>query len=1183
MADAYRGLTIQFRGDTTDLSRRLSSLRRDSSEVERELRAIDRALELDPGNVELLGQRARYSSEQANILRERLDLVNAALASGEVERGSQAYDRLQREVATTSKRLTDAEAATRDAFDAFRRAASGADEMAGSLGDVSSAASDSADGADEAAGRFSGAFETIKNGALAAVGMRGIGAVTDAARAAGEAAVEMANDYDAAFARIDAACGGAVEDADRLKEVGRDLYTEGWGDSLDSLSEGLVSAREILGDVTDADFSYVTEGAMALEQTFGSDFSETLRGVRVLMDKFGLSGREAMDLVTAGTQRGLDYTNELGDNLSEYAGRWGDAGTSASKYFSLLQAGADNGAYSLDKVGDYLNEFLTSLTDGRMEEAIGDFSSGTQEVFEEFKRGGATAEDVLNAVVGELADMPDEYEKARRASELWSSLGEDNAMSMIESLADVEDSYGDVAGAAGDCADAISDTAANKAESALRRLGDALSPLADLGAEAFSGIVGGLTAIPDHMREVAEHEELVASATRDMDAVMAEAAEGAAELGASAEGSLLGMAEAAYAGREALQAVADLKDGAADAFSSIGGDSAALSAYVDEIDRLRDRSGLTAYEQDRLREAVERYNEITGASVEVTDASNGKLDASTEELRDNAEAWRENAEAQAYASLAAEALETQARAAYELESAQTALAEAQERYNDALTTVTDLSGRVNSGIATDEEHERYVRALEDLDALGAQMGELEGSVSDASVALDEATEAVGYFDEKAAVSAQHLGDEMSSALESLPDGVRASMAAAAGALQDGIEAGTISASEATRLLTETLGAEVAALPEPYRQAGADAAAELARAVADGSVTAEQAEQVLHAALTGDLSGLPEELAGLGSGAVGALAASLDPSDPYAAAVLVRSACAGELSGLEGDAAEAGGRAVSQLASAIGAGDITVDQAAQVIRAAVNGQISNLPPELQAYGTGAVAELASALGVTDGVAASSRSLEGAATGAVEGLPGEMAETGSGASSGLASGIGSRVAAVSSAASSVASAARGMTSVGDTYTSGLHLGQNFANGISRAKEAVRSAARAVADAAASALRFSVPREGPWSGGERGGETSGRHLGENFARGMERSVPDVERAALDLARAASFSELDARTSSSLSSARAAGAGAGGTSIGRVEVSVSVDARGLSGREAADVTATQFARALRRSVEGM
>ncbi|HIZ18540.1 MAG TPA: hypothetical protein IAA22_05475 [Candidatus Olsenella stercoravium] len=88
MADAYKGFAIQFGDDTTDLSSRLPSLRRDFSEVERELRAIYRTPELGPGNVELLGQRIRYSSEQANILREHLNLVNAALTSGGVKRGS---------------------------------------------------------------------------------------------------------------------------------------------------------------------------------------------------------------------------------------------------------------------------------------------------------------------------------------------------------------------------------------------------------------------------------------------------------------------------------------------------------------------------------------------------------------------------------------------------------------------------------------------------------------------------------------------------------------------------------------------------------------------------------------------------------------------------------------------------------------------------------------------------------------------------------------------------------------------------------------------------------------------------------------------------------------------------------------------------------------------------------------
>ena len=285
--------------------------------------------------------------------------------------------------------------------------------------------------------------------------------------AAGAGAIAAAADFDAAGARIDAACGDATEGAETLKAVGSTLYKDGWGESMDAIASSAIRAREILGDLSETDMSYAIKGAMTLEQAYGSDFSESLRGVNVLMDKFGLSATEATDLMVSGTQRGLDYTKELGDNLSEYSGRWADAGMTASQYFSLLEAGAQGGAYQLDKVGDFLNEFLTSLSDGRMEEGIGQFSQGTRATFESFKEGGASAQDVLNAVIGELSAMPDEYAKAQIASELWSSLGEDNAMSMITALAGVDDTFTNVGGAAQEAGDKISDNLANKAASAL--------------------------------------------------------------------------------------------------------------------------------------------------------------------------------------------------------------------------------------------------------------------------------------------------------------------------------------------------------------------------------------------------------------------------------------------------------------------------------------------------------------------------------------------------------------------------------------------------------------------------------------------------------------------------------------------------------------------------------------------
>ena len=358
-----------------------------------------------------------------------------------------------------------------------------------------------ASGVMDALGEIDTSAVAGKFGSLGEVGAGALGKIAGAAPIAGAAvaaigtvALDTAADFETAEARITAAVGGMGEESDKLMEAGQSLYEDGWGESMTDLSDRLINAREILGDLNEEDMSGAVEGALALEEVYGSDFSETLRGARVLMEKFGLSSEDAMDLITAGTQRGLDYTDELGDNLSEYAGRWGDAGLEASEYFSLLEAGADSGAYSLDKVGDFLNEFLTSLSDGRMEEGIGHFSEGTQKVFESFKSGGADAQDVLDAVVGELAKMPDGYEKAQIASELWSSLGEDNAMSMIESLSGVEDTFGDVSGASEEMTEQVQDDLGSKWETALRKWQSLLEPAGEVAVGIFGGIadvVGG--------------------------------------------------------------------------------------------------------------------------------------------------------------------------------------------------------------------------------------------------------------------------------------------------------------------------------------------------------------------------------------------------------------------------------------------------------------------------------------------------------------------------------------------------------------------------------------------------------------------------------------------------------------------------------------------------------------------
>ena len=322
---------------------------------------------------------------------------------------------------------------------------------------------------DEAAQKLSGSLKGA--GAAATAGL------TAPIIAAGVAAFGTASSYEQATARIQSALGLTSEEAERLGDVGEGIYENGFGQSLDAVSDALITVRQNLGDLNDQDLEYVTKSALTLSDTLGMDVGESVRGVNALVDGFGLSAQDAMDLFVAGAQDGLNYTDELGDNLAEYGPRFAQMGFSAQEYFSILKAGTESGAYNLDKVNDFLNEFQTSLVDGRMDESIGKFSDSTQQLFQSWKDGGATGQQVFEAVLGELAKMPDGYEKANLASMLWSSLGEDNAMGMLTSLAGVENKYGDVAGAAESAADAASDSFAGKAQSAIRELQGAIEPL----------------------------------------------------------------------------------------------------------------------------------------------------------------------------------------------------------------------------------------------------------------------------------------------------------------------------------------------------------------------------------------------------------------------------------------------------------------------------------------------------------------------------------------------------------------------------------------------------------------------------------------------------------------------------------------------------------------------------------
>lgn len=331
---------------------------------------------------------------------------------------------------------------------------------------------DSVEKAGDSAENSSGGFSVLK-GALANLVSEGINKVLDGLK-------DLTTDSSNAYSQFAAATGTATDAMGEYQTAIENVYKNNFGDSLEDVAGKMAKVKEITGEIDPSNLQTMTEKAITLEDVFGMDMSESLRGVQSLMDHFGISSEEAFDLMSSGAQQGLNYSDELGDNIAEYAGKFAEAGFSADEYFQYLQNGSQGGAYNLDKVNDSLNEVTTRLADGTIEGALDSFDSNTQEVFKAWQDGKATQQDVVNAIVQNIKNTTNEQDKMNLAATAFGTMAEDGGTKFVESLSSVGDSFDNVKGKADELADVKYDTP----QSALQGIGrtlkvDMLQPIVD--------------------------------------------------------------------------------------------------------------------------------------------------------------------------------------------------------------------------------------------------------------------------------------------------------------------------------------------------------------------------------------------------------------------------------------------------------------------------------------------------------------------------------------------------------------------------------------------------------------------------------------------------------------------------------------------------------------------------------
>ncbi|PEI37738.1 phage tail protein [Bacillus wiedmannii] len=405
----------------------------------------------------------------------------------EYKQGTQALQRLTAQVSRNDTAFNNASAA----LHRFRNELGDTEERMDQLSNVS--------------GRMRERMNEVGN-SMQETGTRisqGFGAAAVGVAAGVGALVVNASQFEEANKKVQAGLGLTREESLKVSAVAREVWREGYGEDLASVSDSLVKVKRNIKDINDDEtLKQVTRDSEILAETMESDVNEVTRGAAQLMGRFGLSGQQAFDLLAQGSAKGLNYSNELFDNLSEYGPLFNEMGFSAEEMFTILINGSKNGAYNLDYVNDVMKEFQIRVKDGSKStsDAMGEMSKGTQKVWQEFLKGKGTVKDVFNAVLNELKSSDDQIKVNQLGVSLFGTKWEDLEATTMLSLNNMETGLGNYSGAMNKMVDGY-DTSAKQWKSVTRELQIALEPLGkvilDIAKQAIPELKESIKGVAD--------------------------------------------------------------------------------------------------------------------------------------------------------------------------------------------------------------------------------------------------------------------------------------------------------------------------------------------------------------------------------------------------------------------------------------------------------------------------------------------------------------------------------------------------------------------------------------------------------------------------------------------------------------------------------------------------------------
>lgn len=273
--------------------------------------------------------------------------------------------------------------------------------------------------------------------------------------------------------------------------AGAGMAFKWWYDYNKGLMEATRLTQQFTG-LTGDEMKSVRNEVLAVSNTFGLEFTETMQSANTMSKAFGISVSESLKIMQDGLVSGANANGEFLDTIKEYPRYFKEAGLNAEEMVAISTQATKEGIFS-DKGVDTIKEGnlrLREMTTATAA-ALDGIGISSKQVQKDLQNGSKTTFQVMQEVANKLKELPQSSAAVGSAiANIFGGPGEDAGLAYIEMLGDVELNMDKVKAKSGDIAKAQEDEL-----NATKELQDAMASLFDFTGGGFETMKAQLSTI----------------------------------------------------------------------------------------------------------------------------------------------------------------------------------------------------------------------------------------------------------------------------------------------------------------------------------------------------------------------------------------------------------------------------------------------------------------------------------------------------------------------------------------------------------------------------------------------------------------------------------------------------------------------------------------------------------------